>query len=40
MTSIPLADAGALHPAATRTLVVRVVLAATLAGLVIALALV
>lgn len=36
MTSIPLADARVLHPAATRTLVVRVVLAACLAGLVVA----
>jgi hypothetical protein len=36
MTSIPLADAPALHPAARRTLVVRIVLAAVLAGLVLA----
>ena len=36
MTSIPLADARVLHPAATRTLVVRVALAAALAGLVVA----
>ena len=40
MTSIPLADARALHPAATRTLFVRIALAATLTGLVIAVALV
>ena len=40
MTSIPLADAGALRPAATRTLLVRIALAATLAGLVVAAALV
>lgn len=40
MTSIPLADSQALHPAATRTLLVRIALAATLAGLVIAAALV
>ena len=36
MSSIPLADAGALRPAARRTLIVRAVLAAALAGLVIA----
>jgi hypothetical protein len=36
LTSIPLADAGALHPAARRTLVIRVALAAALTGLVIA----
>jgi len=36
MTSIPLADAGALRPAARRTLVVRVGLALALVGLVVA----
>ncbi len=36
MTSIPLADAGVLRPAARRTLLVSVALAAALAGLVIA----
>ncbi len=36
MTSIPLADAPALRPAARRTLVVRIVLAAALLGLVVA----
>jgi hypothetical protein len=36
VTSIPLADARALRPAATRTLLVRVALAAALAGLVVA----
>ena len=36
MTSIPLADARALHPAATRTLLVRIALAAALAGLIVA----
>jgi hypothetical protein len=36
MTSIPLADARALHPAARRTLFVRVVLATALGGLVVA----
>jgi hypothetical protein len=36
MTSIPLADAGALRPAARRTLVVRTALALALAGLVVA----
>jgi hypothetical protein len=36
MTSIPLADAHALHPAARRTLVIRVALAAALVGLVVA----
>jgi hypothetical protein len=40
VTSIPLADARALHPAATRTLFVRLALAATLTGLVVAVALV
>ena len=40
MTSIPLADAGALRPAATRTLLVRIALAATLTGLIVAAALV
>src|SRR6187551_3655911 len=40
MTSIPLADARTLRPAATRTLLVRLVLAATLGGLVLAAALV
>ncbi len=36
MTSIPLADAGALRPAARRTLIVRAVLAGILLGLVVA----
>lgn len=36
MTSIPLADARVLHPAARRTLVVRIALAAALGGLVVA----
>jgi len=36
VTSIPLADARALHPAATRTLLVRVAFATALAGLVVA----
>jgi hypothetical protein len=36
MTSIPLADAAALRPAARRTLAVRVALAAALGGLVVA----
>ena len=36
MTSIPLADAGALRPAARRTLGIRVALAAALVGLIVA----
>jgi len=36
MTAIPLADAGALRPAARRTLVVRAALALALAGIVVA----
>jgi hypothetical protein len=36
MTSIPLADAGALRPAARRTLAIRLALAAALAGLIVA----
>jgi hypothetical protein len=36
MTSIPLADAGALRPAARRTLAIRIALAASLAGLIVA----
>jgi hypothetical protein len=40
MTSIPLADAHALRPAAHRTLVVRIALAAALGGLVLAAAIV
>ena len=36
MTSIPLADARVLHPAAIRTLLVRVALATALAGLIVA----
>jgi hypothetical protein len=36
MTSIPLADAGALRPAARRTLGIRLALAAALAGLIVA----
>jgi len=36
MTSIPLADAAALRPAARRTLAIRIALAAALAGLILA----
>jgi hypothetical protein len=36
MTSIPLADAAALRPAARRTLAIRIALAATLGGLIVA----
>jgi von Willebrand factor type A domain len=36
MTSIPLADAAALRPAARRTLAIRIALAAALAGLIVA----
>ena len=36
MTSIPLADAAALRPAARRTLAIRITLAAALAGLIVA----